>query len=90
MLYFTIIDSLEKSETSRKGSPMSSIDETIDQYISRRLEYWIAELKQLCAQPSVSASGEGIDECAKLVAAVLQGHGLDTCFNMSTLVHNSL
>jgi acetylornithine deacetylase/succinyl-diaminopimelate desuccinylase-like protein len=47
----------------------------IDAYIQDHLDDWIAELSTLCAQPSVSAQGIGIQECARLVAEVLRRRG---------------
>jgi acetylornithine deacetylase/succinyl-diaminopimelate desuccinylase-like protein len=37
----------------------------------------LAELAQLCAVPSVSAKGEGQEECAELVAEQMRRHGLE-------------
>ncbi len=47
----------------------------IDQYIEEHLNDSIAELSRLCAQPSVSAQGLGIAECAELVAEMLRARG---------------
>jgi acetylornithine deacetylase/succinyl-diaminopimelate desuccinylase-like protein len=47
----------------------------VDQIINRRLEGTLADLARLCAQPSVSASGQGIRECAALVGEMLQARG---------------
>lgn len=47
----------------------------IDKYIDTHLEDSIAELARLCAQPSVSAQGLGITECAELVASLLRRRG---------------
>ncbi len=47
----------------------------IDAYIQDHLDDWIAELSTLCAQPSVSAQGLGIQACAELVAAMLRKRG---------------
>ncbi|HET7012202.1 MAG TPA: M20/M25/M40 family metallo-hydrolase [Anaerolineales bacterium] len=47
----------------------------VDQTIRAQLEASLAELGRLCAQPSVSASGEGIRECAALVSEMLQRRG---------------
>jgi acetylornithine deacetylase/succinyl-diaminopimelate desuccinylase-like protein len=49
---------------------------TIDEYIRANLDAYLAELSELCAQRSVSASGEGTRECAELVAHLLARHGL--------------
>jgi acetylornithine deacetylase/succinyl-diaminopimelate desuccinylase-like protein len=47
----------------------------IDGIIARRLDSSLEELSRLCAQPSVSASGQGIRECASLVAEMLKPRG---------------
>lgn len=47
----------------------------IDQYISDHLSDSLAELSRLCAQPSISAQGVGITECAQLVGAMLEARG---------------
>lgn len=49
----------------------------VDAIIARRLDASLAELARLCAQPSVSASGEGIRACADLVAEMLRARGFD-------------
>src|ERR1700694_1335924 len=47
----------------------------IDSYISDHQRESIAELSELCAVPSVSARHEGIDQCAALVARMLERRG---------------
>ena len=47
----------------------------IDAFLERELDTYIAETARLCAQPSVSAKGEGIHGCAELVADLLSRHG---------------
>jgi len=47
----------------------------IDAYIQAHLDESIAELSTLCAQPSVSAQGLGITQCAELVASMLRKRG---------------
>lgn len=47
----------------------------LDDYIHAHLNDSIAELSRLCAQPSVSAQGLGIRECAELVAGMLRTRG---------------
>ena len=49
----------------------------LDTYIATHLDEWIAELSALCAQPSVSAQGLGITECADLVARMLRKRGFE-------------
>jgi len=51
---------------------------TLDRYIEDHLNDSIEELKKLCAQPSVSAQGLGIKECAELVAEMLKKRGFKT------------
>jgi len=52
--------------------------QAIDQYLASHLDTSLEEVKRLCAQPSVSAQREGIDDCAVLVAGLLRGHGFDS------------
>jgi acetylornithine deacetylase/succinyl-diaminopimelate desuccinylase-like protein len=47
----------------------------VDRHIEDHLEDSIAELSVLCAQPSISAQGTGIQECAQLVAEMLRKRG---------------
>ena len=47
----------------------------VDQYIEEHLNDSVAELSRLCAQPSVSAQGRGMKECADLVAEMLRKRG---------------
>ncbi|HKS69101.1 MAG TPA: M20/M25/M40 family metallo-hydrolase [Ktedonobacterales bacterium] len=54
---------------------MATTAQFIDQYIPAHLDTTLDELKRLCAQPSVSARREGVDDCAALVAEILRGHG---------------
>jgi len=57
---------------------MDSTIDRIDEYLSRELDHYIDETSKLCAQPSVSATGEGIDACAELVVQLLESRGLRT------------
>jgi acetylornithine deacetylase/succinyl-diaminopimelate desuccinylase-like protein len=47
----------------------------IDSYLEKYLEKSIAELSKLVAQPSISAQGVGLKECATLVAEMLRARG---------------
>jgi acetylornithine deacetylase/succinyl-diaminopimelate desuccinylase-like protein len=47
----------------------------VDRYITDHLEQSLDELKRLCAQPSISAQGIGIQECAEMVAGMLRQRG---------------
>jgi acetylornithine deacetylase/succinyl-diaminopimelate desuccinylase-like protein len=49
--------------------------EAIDSYLEQHLNESIAELSQLCAQPSVAAQNWGLRECAALTAELLRKRG---------------
>jgi acetylornithine deacetylase/succinyl-diaminopimelate desuccinylase-like protein len=53
---------------------MSDFDQ-IDSYLEKNLDKSIAELSKLVAQPSISAQGIGLKECANLVADMLRARG---------------
>ncbi|MGB3712984.1 MAG: M20/M25/M40 family metallo-hydrolase [Candidatus Promineifilaceae bacterium] len=55
---------------------MNSTSERIDSYLNKQLDNYIKETSRLCAQPSISATGEGIDACANLVAGMLESRGI--------------
>lgn len=52
--------------------------QTIDTFLQAGLDSYIQETAELCAQPSVSAKGEGTHACAELVARILERHGFRT------------
>lgn len=54
------------------------MSQAIDRYLQAHLEVYLQETIRLCAQPSVSATGEGVLECAQLVEDILQQHGFET------------
>lgn len=56
---------------------MQDANARVDAYIDAHLDGWIAELSRLCRQPSVSARGEGMAECALLVTELLRARGID-------------
>lgn len=47
----------------------------IETYLDAHLDESIAELSQLCAQPSVAAQNWGLKECAQMVAEMLEKRG---------------
>jgi acetylornithine deacetylase/succinyl-diaminopimelate desuccinylase-like protein len=51
---------------------------SIDQYLEKYIDESIEELKNLVAQPSVGAQNWGIQECALLVANMLQKRGFSS------------
>ncbi len=50
----------------------------IDLYFSEHFDESIAELSRLAAQPSVAAQNWGLEECARLVAEMLEKRGFTT------------
>ena len=49
----------------------------VDAHIARHVPDALAELRRLCAVPSVSARHEGVEECAQVVAGLLRDRGFD-------------
>lgn len=56
---------------------MNNTHERIDSYLQENLDSYIYETARLCAQPSVSATGEGVRECSNIVAEILANHGFE-------------
>jgi acetylornithine deacetylase/succinyl-diaminopimelate desuccinylase-like protein len=52
--------------------------QTIDAAIEAQFDQTLAELRQLCAQPSVSAQGLGMKECAQFVRQMLEKRGFQS------------
>lgn len=50
----------------------------IDSFINAHLDDYLQEAIRLCSQPSISTTGVGIHECARLIANTLAEHGLET------------
>ena len=46
--------------------------EEFAKYVDANQDRFLAELRDLCAQPSIAAQGVGMDECAQLVAEMLR------------------
>lgn len=47
-------------------------------YAQQRRDEFLAELQRFLRQPSISASGEGVHEAARLLAEIMENHGLDS------------
>jgi acetylornithine deacetylase/succinyl-diaminopimelate desuccinylase-like protein len=52
--------------------------QAIDAAIVERLDETLEELSRLCKQPSIAATGTGMQACAELVAEMLQRRGFDS------------
>ncbi|HID04496.1 MAG TPA: M20/M25/M40 family metallo-hydrolase [Aigarchaeota archaeon] len=55
---------------------MMSVIEDVFSYVDENRDRYVELVKRLVSQPSVSATGEGINECADLVAEALEEHGV--------------
>ena len=53
----------------------AEIYKQIDAHIEKYLDYWIEQLARLTNQRSISAQNDGIQECAALVATMLEEQG---------------
>lgn len=56
---------------------INETSERIDTFIQANLDEYISQLSILCAQPSVSATGEGLEECANLIKEMLASRGFE-------------
>lgn len=63
------------------------MDRTVDDYIEAQFETSLSELTSLVAQPSISATGEGIRACAEYERELCLNHGFDTAEIVETAGH---
>ena len=49
----------------------------MDQYVDDELETFLEDLTALLAQPSISATGEGVEECTSMVEQLCHNYGFD-------------
>lgn len=61
--------------------------EPIDGYVDAHFEAFLDDLRTLVAQPSVSATGEGIEECASLLERLCLEYGFDSAEQVETSGH---
>ena len=47
----------------------------VDEIIDQRLDYWLERLRKLVNQPSISSQNVGMEDCAQLVAELLEQAG---------------
>jgi acetylornithine deacetylase/succinyl-diaminopimelate desuccinylase-like protein len=52
------------------------LDEAVLENISKNYMEYISDLQKLVKQPSVSASGEGIEECASILKEIMESRGI--------------
>lgn len=65
---------------------MDSTD-PVDDYVGAHFEEYLAELETLVAQPSVSATGEGIEACARHLRSRCLAYGFDAADVVPTSGH---
>lgn len=63
------------------------MDATPDDYVETNLERFLADLESLVAQPSISATGEGIEACAAHFLSQCLEYGFDTAEVVETTGH---
>lgn len=56
----------------------------IDEYIEENFDMFVNDLKNLLAQPSVSATGEGVRDCTELVQNFCEKYGFDENYVVET------
>ncbi len=56
---------------------ISDTNERMDTFIQANLSDYIEELSKLCALPSVSVTGQGVEECAGMVQEMLSSRGFE-------------
>ncbi len=54
------------------------MSKTLDEVVKSHLQEWQDEMFELLRQPSVSATGEGVEECAELIADMMRSSGIET------------
>ncbi len=59
-------------------------EKQIDQYLRDHLQGYLQEITKLCAQPSISSTGEGVQECACMVQDLLNAHDIDTSHHQTS------
>ena len=61
---------------------MTNARERIDAYLKQHLDRYISNVAELCARPSVSSRGEGLEECADLGNSQLISYPFTTRFEV--------
>ena len=54
------------------------MNDKIDAFIESNRDKYLDHIKEICAQPSVSARNEGVEECSHIVERMLSEHGYET------------
>lgn len=54
------------------------LNESINAKIDSGMQHLVADLQRLIRQPSVSAKNEGMTDCARLVAQLMEKAGIQT------------
>lgn len=57
---------------------MTELHSNINNFVEQHVQEHMRELARLCDQPSVAIQGQGINECAQLVAEMLRSRGIQT------------
>ena len=62
----------------------TNYEKHIDRYLRDHLQGYLQEITKLCAQPSISSTGEGVQECACMVQDLLNAHDIDTSHHQTS------
>ncbi len=62
----------------------------LDSYVDDNFNKFIDELNKLVAQPSISTTGEGIEECADMVSETVKQYGMDKVHKIETNDHPAI
>ncbi len=54
------------------------MSKTIEEVVKNHLQEWTDDLFTLLSQPSISATGEGVAQCAEVLADLMRRSGIDT------------
>ncbi|HKL28792.1 MAG TPA: M20/M25/M40 family metallo-hydrolase [Natrialbaceae archaeon] len=60
------------------------MQESVTTYVDERFDDFLEDLRALLAQPSISATGEGVAECTDLVEAYCDEYGFDSVRTVET------
>ncbi len=63
------------------------MEQSADAYIDEQFDTFLDDLQALVAQPSISATGEGIDDCAALLQQLCLDYGFDSVAVVETSGH---
>ena len=67
-----------ESRSELKQKRQKEFDQMLRESLERNRDRWIADWVELVRQPSVSATGEGVEDCCRMIADKMERMGIDT------------